>query len=83
VKTAKELNMNITDILVHVPNTLNPGQRQEVEETLRTIDGIIAPRFVPDREHFMMVAYNPEKMRSENLRQAFTHMGLQARLIGM
>jgi hypothetical protein len=81
--TAKEKTMNVTDILVHVHDTLQPGQRREVEDTLRTIDGIIAPRFVPDRDHFMMVAYNPEKMRSDNLRQAFNHMGLQAKLIGM
>ena len=75
--------MNITDILVHITDTMNQGQRQKVEETLRSMEGIIAPRFVTDRKHFMMVAYNPEKMRSDTLHQAFTRMGLQAKLIGM
>jgi len=47
------------------------------------MDGVIAPRFVANKNHFLMVAYNPEKMNSDNLHQAFTRMGLQAKLIGM
>lgn len=75
--------MNITDIMVYFRNSMNPGQQQVVEDALRGIEGVIAPRFVKDKEHILVVAYDPEKVQTSYFRETFTKMGLTGRFVGM
>lgn len=75
--------MNIADILVHISNALDDDQRRDVVKSLREMDGVISSRFVSNKDRFMMLAFNPEKVKSLGLLAAFDRAGLQARLIGM
>lgn len=75
--------MNIIDILVHIRNSLDPEDRNTVEQELREVDGIIAPRFTENNEHMLVVAYNPAKVNTGGLIEKVTSMGLDARLVGM
>jgi hypothetical protein len=62
---------------------MSAEQRQAVVQTLRNIDGVISPRFVANKDRFMMVAFDPATVQTDGLRHAFNRMGLQAKLIGM
>ncbi len=75
--------MNIVDVMIYIRNSMNPDKRQKVEDTLRAIDGVIAPRFVANRDKLVIVAYNPEKVQASSFREAFSHMGLEAIFVGM
>ena len=75
--------MNITDILVHVRTDLDSEDRNTVEEELREVDGVIAPRFTEYNEHMLVVAYNPIKLNTGGLMKKFVSMGLDASLVGM
>ena len=41
--------MNIGDVLIHINESLNAQQRSTLEEAVRDIDGVIAPRFNQER----------------------------------
>ena len=75
--------MNVVDVLIHVNNRLDNNQRVQLEQTMRDLDGVIAPRFNPDHPHLMLVAFNPQHVQSKTLLQQVKSVGYQAQLIGV
>ncbi len=75
--------MNVVDVLIHVNNRLDNNQRVQLEQTMRDLDGVIAPRFNPDHPHLMLVAFNPQHVQSKTLLQHVKSVGYQAQLIGV
>jgi hypothetical protein len=74
--------MNISDVLIHVNESLNEQQRSALEEAVRGIDGVIAPRFNPGKEHLLLVAFNPDRTNFSILLNKVQSFGYQAQLIG-
>ncbi len=72
--------MQATDIMIHVRNDLNLEQKQLVEEKLRTIDGVIAPRF--NKDHLLLIYYNHDKTQSSVLLNTVKSIGYKAQLVG-
>ncbi len=58
--------MDINDVVIHVNESLDPRARHALEDRMRDIDGVIAPRFNDRQTHLMIVAYNSDR----------THMGM-------
>jgi hypothetical protein len=74
--------MNISDILIHVNESLDEQQRSTLEEAVRQIDGVVAPRFNPGKEHLLLVAYKHDVARTETLLAKVRSFGYGAQLIG-
>lgn len=74
--------MNIGDVLIHINESLNAQQRSTLEESMRDIDGVIAPRFNPGKEHLLLVAFNPDRTNFSVLLNKVKSFGYQAQLIG-
>ncbi len=74
--------MNITDIMIHIKETLSSEERSTFEDELRDIDGVIAPRFSTDKIHLLVVAYNPDRTNSAAFLNKAQAAGYTARLIG-
>lgn len=74
--------MNISDILIHVNEALNNEQRQSLEEAIREINGVIAPRFNDGTEHLLLVAFNPAMTNVTTLLNKVKSYGYSAQLIG-
>lgn len=69
--------MDINDVVIHVNESLGARARHELEDHMREIDGVIAPRFNDNKTHLMIVAYNPDRTRmgvllDEVRRQGYT-----------
>ena len=75
--------MNVVDVLIHVNELLDNNQRVQLEQTMRDLDGVIAPRFNPDHPHLMLVAFNPQHVHSKVLLQQVNSAGYHAQLIGV
>ena len=73
--------MQTSDIIIHVDENLDKGEKLELENKLRELEGVIAPRF--NKEHMLLVSYNPEKVSSSDLLGTVTAKGYSAQLIGM
>ncbi|MBV5307945.1 hypothetical protein [Chromatium okenii] len=75
--------MNISDILIHITDNLNAQQCAELEQALRQIDGVIAPRFTPEKAHLLTIAFNPDLTNSATLCAQVQSFGYTAQLIGI
>jgi len=74
--------MNISDVMIHINESLSKEARASFEEELRQIEGVVAPRFSPGKEHLIMVAFDPERTNSAILLQKARAAGYTAQLIG-
>ena len=74
--------MNISDILIHINQDLDKQQREFLEEAMRQIDGVIAPRFNPGKDHLLLVAFNPAITSTAKLLAKVQSFGYNAQLIG-
>lgn len=70
--------MDINDVVIHVNETLDARARHELEERMRDIDGVIAPRFNEQKPHLMIVAYNPARTRMGVLLEEVRFQGYTA-----
>jgi hypothetical protein len=75
--------MSISDIMIHIDQSLNTEARLAIEERMRQIEGVVAPRFNPGKEHLLLVAYNPDKASTAALLGAVKASGYSAQLVGV
>jgi hypothetical protein len=75
--------MNLSDVLIHVNESLNEPQQTALEDALRHIDGVIAPRFNPGTAHLLLVAFNPDVTNSTALLTHVKTLGYTAQLVGV
>ena len=73
--------MNLVDALIYVPGATALDQRDALERRLRSLPGVIAPRFNPGKEHLLLVAYNAEQTSSDQLLHQVRAEGVEARLV--
>jgi len=74
--------MDINDVVIHVNETLDTQARRDLEDQMRAIDGVIAPRISDRRPHLMIVAYNPDYIRTGDLINAVRSQGYHAQHCG-
>jgi hypothetical protein len=74
--------MNITDVMIHINEPLSVAARSSLEDAMRQIEGVVAPRFNPGREHLLVVAFDPDKANAADLLQKARAAGYTAQLIG-
>jgi len=74
--------MNISDVMIHINESLSIEARASLEEEMRRIEGVIAPRFSPGKQHLLIVAFNPERTRSAVLLEKARSAGYTAQLVG-
>lgn len=74
--------MYINDVVLHVNETLDERARHELEDQMRTIDGVIAPRFNDRRTHLMIVAYDPDRTSTGSLVKEVQRRGYHAQHCG-
>jgi len=74
--------MYINDVVLHVNETLDPNARHELEDQMRSIDGVICPRFNERTPHLMMVAYDPDRLRTGDVLNEVRRKGYHAQHCG-
>lgn len=74
--------MSINDVVIHVNETLDTQARRDLEDRIRGIDGVIAPRFNDHTPHLMVVAYDPSRVRTKTLLDAVLSQGFHAQHCG-
>lgn len=75
--------MNICDVMIHINEPLNKEARSSLESAMRKVEGVISPGFNPDKEHLLVIAYNPDKTSSSALLEKARAAGYTAQLVGM
>ncbi len=73
----------LSDVVIHVNETLDEAGLGGLEQELRARDGVISAGHQPGRTHFIMVVYDTEATSSANLLTPFKARGVHAQLVGM
>jgi hypothetical protein len=74
--------MSVSDILIHIDENLDEQQRKSLEESMREINGVVAPRFNSGKEHLLLVAFNPAVTSTAALLARVESHGYNAQLVG-
>ena len=74
--------MNISDVMIHINEKLDIEARSALEARMRNLDGVIAPRFNPGKDHLLVVAFDPDKARPAELLGMVQAAGYAAQLVG-
>ena len=74
--------MTLNDVVIHVNESLDPQARHNLEEQMRNINGVIAPRFNDRRIHLMMVAYDADRIQANTLLEAVYRQGYTGQSCG-
>lgn len=77
------MDIQITDILFHIPADLPAVLRGNIERDLQGCDGVISAHFSPGHPHMLQVAYDPYTVTSETLRGHITERGLTVSMAGL
>ena len=75
--------MQLSDVLIHIDETPNESEQNKLVEQLRSLEGVIAPRFSLEKDHFMFVSYNSDVIRSTALLDKVKENGFKAQLVGL
>jgi len=74
--------VNINDVVIHVNETLDSQERHALEDQMREVDGVIAPRFNDRKTHLMIVAYDPDHTSTMTLLDRVRGQGYHAQHCG-
>ena len=75
--------MNISDVMIHINESLSEEARTSLENAMRQVEGVVSPGFQEDKEHLLVIAYNPERTNASALLEQARAAGYTAQLVGM
>jgi hypothetical protein len=75
--------MNISDVIIHIDETLSAEARTSLENAVREIEGVVSPGFNAGKEHLLIVTYDTEKTTTAALLEKARAAGYTAQLVGM
>lgn len=83
--TGEEIIMDIqlSDVLIHIDESLTAERRASVETQLRAIDGVVSVHNPDDKPHLTLVEYRPDKVDSQTLLERVKGEGVHAELVGL
>lgn len=70
------------EIVVHVDETLDEGQRSNLVNSLEESEGIYRAEFCPLRYHLMLVQYDRNRLASQDVLARVTSQRIHAELVG-
>lgn len=77
------MNIDLTDVTLHIDETLDASRLTSIEDGLRGLDGVVSVSHLENRPHLKIVAFNPAKLNARAvLAQVIAH-GVHAELIGL
>jgi hypothetical protein len=77
------MDISLTDVTVHIDETLADRELQAIEAELRRCQGVVSVHVQAGRKHLMLVEYNPKQVGSAEVLDTVTSMGVHAELVGL
>lgn len=77
------MDIQLSDVTVHIDENIDATRRRDIEENVRSLDGVVSFHSRDDRPHLAIVEYNPAKVSSSEILAAVTAGGVHAELIGL
>ena len=74
--------MHITDMVMHVDNSLGENSRRNIERAITGQSGVVHAHFNERRPHLMLVSYDPARTSSFEVLAQMMGQQLRAERIG-
>lgn len=74
--------MDISDVMIHIDVSLGQDERESLEEGLRELPGVVAPRIRAEKPHLLVVAFDPSRIKAAALLDCVKRRGYGAQLVG-
>jgi hypothetical protein len=75
-------NVHQVEVLVHVDDALNDGQRSDLVGHLRGYDGVSGARFTTGRDHLLLIDYDRDRLNALDVLGYVRESHVTAELIG-
>jgi len=77
------MGTNISDVVVHIDETLPPDQLKILEDHIHKMGGVVSACNRDDQPHLIIVTYNPEQVKSLDILAKVQSEGVHAELVGL
>jgi hypothetical protein len=77
------MNIQLSDVTLHIDEALNIERRSQIENVLRAIDGVVSVSNHEQRPHLAVVEYNPEMASAELILGRVREEGVHVQMIGL
>ncbi len=77
------MSTNISDVVVHIDETLPPDQLKTLEEHIYRIGGIVSACNRDDQPHLISVTYDSERVKAHDILAKIESEGIHAELVGL
>ena len=77
------MSTNISDVVVHIDETLPPDQLKTLEDHIHKMGGVVSACNRDDQPHLIVVTYNPEQVKSLDILAKVQSEGVHAELVGL
>ncbi len=74
--------MHVTDMVMHIGNTLGIDSRRTIERSLAVNTGVLEAHFNDKRPHLMLVSYDSDRTSSFEILAQLTGQQLSAERVG-
>lgn len=75
--------MEMTDVTIHIDETVADKRRIKIADIVRAHKGVMAVAHHDEKPHLMIIEYNPDTVTSQELLQVVLDQGVHAELIGL
>jgi len=73
----------MTDVTIHIDETLKPDSLEQLRDSLLEKNGVMAAVVRKENPHLMVIEYDPLRIDSHNLLKTVESHGVHAELIGL
>ncbi|MFV1984727.1 MAG: ATP-binding protein [Thiohalomonadales bacterium] len=75
--------IKMTDVTIHIDKETNADNRTKVETALRELNGVLSVNITNEKNHLLMVEYNPEVTNSTHILITVRELVGHAEMIGL
>ena len=76
-------DITLTDVTIHIDKDTDAIIRSQIENGLRTINGVISVHLPEDKPHLVLVEYDPDVTSSSHLLALVKELAGHAEMIGL
>jgi hypothetical protein len=73
----------IADIIMHIDENTTHEDRERLRDELLSMDGVMAAAYQDEKPHLIVMAYDPDAVKSSTFVKIAQEQGLHAGLVGL
>jgi len=77
------MSNQIADITMHIDENTSHEDRERLRDELLCLDGVMAAAYQDEKPHLMVMAYDPDAVKSSTFVKIAQEQGLHAELVGL